>query len=312
MTIDFYRQMNEERDDQRWHAWASHRMEINELVRKTITEEMQPAQIIVLGAGNCDDLDLRFLQTTCKTITLVDNDGDALEKAIARYADIDLAGQIRLIKHIDFTTLDWMDFYRRFVSMLACRTDANEVLVFLQQCSLKIRDHELLASIKNQFSVVISSAVYTQIFYIHALSLLAPYAEQYSKRDVRLIIEGLIHLRNQVILKYNDLLLSLVSKNGKIIVWTDFVKLDSTMDFVKETIYDLRTDADRSSYLFKIMWKYGKDAAFLGLQDLLKKLGDEETWYSCWIWPYDKKNQYLTFGISGMRNQVDDLRSDQI
>lgn len=67
----------------RWGDFASHRRRVTELILGHRTG--QPAsRLVVLGAGNCNDLELGRLLAGFGTVDLVDIDADALTGAVAR------------------------------------------------------------------------------------------------------------------------------------------------------------------------------------------------------------------------------------
>jgi hypothetical protein len=81
-----------------WDWYAAHRAQIERLIRP----EKPSGRICVLGAGNCNDLDLTWLVQAFPEVHLVDIDRSALERAIARQG---VQGHARLRLHapIDLT-----------------------------------------------------------------------------------------------------------------------------------------------------------------------------------------------------------------
>jgi hypothetical protein len=86
-----------------WDWYAGHRRAIERL----IVPEGRGGRICVLGAGNCNDLDLKWLAGAYAEVHLVDIDRAALERAAARqgvaeaaairlHAPVDLTGMARL------------------------------------------------------------------------------------------------------------------------------------------------------------------------------------------------------------------------
>src|SRR5438132_14001730 len=63
-----------------WHLYASHRLEIEKL----IVPESRGQRLCVVGAGNCNDLDLRWLAGAYGEVHLVDIDPLALDGAVRR------------------------------------------------------------------------------------------------------------------------------------------------------------------------------------------------------------------------------------
>jgi len=73
-----------------WAAFGSHRERIERLILRHLRKadrlllESPPARLCALGAGNCNDLDLRFLCDRVGEVHLLDIDAAALEAAAGR------------------------------------------------------------------------------------------------------------------------------------------------------------------------------------------------------------------------------------
>jgi hypothetical protein len=80
-----------------WQRYARHRERVSELLLDTVKEPAtRTRRLCVLGAGNCNDLDLKRLAETFGEIHLVDLDGDALAEAVRRSGLNDEPDRIRL------------------------------------------------------------------------------------------------------------------------------------------------------------------------------------------------------------------------
>lgn len=90
-----------------WQRYAGHRRVVTDLLLGTLVCRSRPA-LGVLGAGNCNDLDLPRLAARFADVHLVDLDTQALERGIARqnleqtagvhvHGGVDLSGCIRLL-----------------------------------------------------------------------------------------------------------------------------------------------------------------------------------------------------------------------
>jgi hypothetical protein len=83
-----------------WNLYASHRQELERL----LVPSRPGGRICVLGAGNCNDLDLRWLTQVYREVHLVDIDGDALARA-AKFQKVEGSEKLRLHGSIDLTGL---------------------------------------------------------------------------------------------------------------------------------------------------------------------------------------------------------------
>jgi hypothetical protein len=84
--------------ERQWQMYASHRRNIERL----IVPSQPGGKLCVLGAGNCNDLDLRWLTEVYGEVHLVDLDSDALRSALQRQK---MSASKRIVLHapIDLT-----------------------------------------------------------------------------------------------------------------------------------------------------------------------------------------------------------------
>jgi hypothetical protein len=255
-------------------------------------------EVIILGAGNCDDFDLYDLAKRFHSITLADIDNDSMQAAI-KELDPQLQLSIKCLDSLDFTGLDQVDFYTRFQSLLDNQVPAVRLITFFQEISREVAKKPVLVHLNKRYAAVISSAVHTQLFYLHALSVFAVHAKLYVKNDLKQIVEGIAELRDFLLRQYNEMIFSLARSNGVVIMWTDIVLLDAQTEFIKEMIYSLSNEAERAQFMLRIMGSYGIESAVLALQDMHDKMAMEGKLLRSWVWPFNAEKQFITVGISG-------------
>jgi len=73
-----------ERTQERWEEYAHHRARVCRLLADANESGRASQTLCVLGAGNCNDLDLRLLAERFDSIALVDIDTDAVRAALER------------------------------------------------------------------------------------------------------------------------------------------------------------------------------------------------------------------------------------
>jgi hypothetical protein len=294
----FFGQMNQGREPDRIGKWMSHRQEIKYLIENSLGEFHAKDEAIILGAGNCDDLDLDYLAARFNRVTLADIDNDSMQVSV-NGLDPQLQLRIKCLDSLDFTGLDQIDFYARFQNLLDQQASAAQLAAFLQEASAEVVKKPVLAQYKKRYTAVISSAVHTQLFYLHALSMFAIYAKLYVKNDVKRIVEGIAALRDIILRQYNEMLFALARSDGAVVMWTDIILLDTQTEFIKESIYALSNEEKRAQFMLRLMGSYGIDSAVLALQDMHDKMAVEGKLLRSWVWPFSAEKQFITVGISG-------------
>lgn len=134
-----------------WQLYASHRQEIERL----LAPDTHDGRLCVLGAGNCNDLDLRWLSKVYREVHLVDIDAAALQRAV-KFQQVREMPRVRLHAPVDLTGLadvigDWMK----------AKPTALQVNAWLQ--STAKRSAELPTRLGAPFERVLSPCVLSQL-----------------------------------------------------------------------------------------------------------------------------------------------------
>ncbi|TDF96594.1 hypothetical protein [Paenibacillus piri] len=278
--------------------WGTHRYHIRQLLEHAMDRLPVKEKVAVFGAGNHGDVDLPELAGHFSQVTVLDTEANSIEEVLTQ-SGAGASARVKSLTTVDYTCLDQIQFYETWEEMLLNRTPAAEMASYLKDCAFAVRKYEALPHLKKSFQLVVSSSVHTQLFYIHALSQFAGYAGQYEEQDVRLIIDALSFMRNNLILDYNRLLLSLLKPEGKLVMWSDMIRMDEANEELLEQLYGLQSESERIGYLFRAFGQYGIEAAVNGLKDLYEQMKQEGLLFKSWVWIPGKERKYIVAGISG-------------
>jgi hypothetical protein len=93
-----------------WQLYASHRRHVTQLL--LAGGSIEHTRLAVLGAGNCNDLDLQTLAEHYREIHLVDIDGEALKRGVSQQGMVDQR-QLVLYPGVDLTGLTgWLSGWK--------------------------------------------------------------------------------------------------------------------------------------------------------------------------------------------------------
>lgn len=134
-----------------WHLYASHRQELERL----LVPDQPGGRICVLGAGNCNDLDLRWLTQVYREVHLVDIDPVALARG-AKFQKVNESEKLRLHASIDLTGLaDRLGKWKKTLPT------ADEVQACLRLAATP--PTKVLEELCGPFDVVLSPCVLSQM-----------------------------------------------------------------------------------------------------------------------------------------------------
>ncbi|MEK3722001.1 hypothetical protein [Paenibacillus sp. FSL H8-0034] len=279
--------------------WGTHRHHVRELLEHAVNSISNKDRAAVLGAGNHGDLDLPELANRFAQVTVLDTEANSIEEVLELSVGT-YSGKIKSLTNVDYTCLDQIHFYETWEDMLINHAPAAEIAAYVKNCSFEARRYEALPHLKKSFSLVVSSSVHTQLFYIHALTQLSGYADQYSSQEVGQIMEALMYLRNSLVADYNRLLISLLKPDGRLVVWSDMIRLDESNAGLLDRLYALQSDEERTQFLFRSFGQSGMEAAVVGLKGLYEQVKPEGQLFKSWVWLTGVERQYVAAGLSGV------------
>lgn len=289
----YQRKMNHNRDEYRKLRWKHHRIQVTGLFDAVFSKKAFVDKVAIVGAGNCDDLDIEYLATKCNSIYLFDIDMESMEKGTANLPER-TREKIQLIE-IDVTGLDKVDFDHHLSSMLNHGETAKGIFRYLKDTENRLGQlsERVFANYYNDFDIVATSAIYTQLFYNWAMELLSDHANHYQKKDAEEMKNGILDVRDEIVRTVNHSISKCTKQNGFCITWTDILKIEPEyMDTINEGL----------NAIFALASNVGYGAALIGVKTFIEKLDKSELTLRYWPWDFQENKQYLTIGIIGRNN----------
>jgi hypothetical protein len=246
-----------------WERCFSHRGRVTNLLTAAAREN---GQLCVLGAGNCNDLDLKELQQVFTEIHLVDLDAAAVEAGVARQRPSP-AGAIAIHAPYDLTgVLDRLG-----------SDDVSGLLDRIQRPTL---------GLPSPFDVVLSAGVLTQMFQ--------------SVEDIGLPSEATLRLVLALRRRHLGALLELVCSGGASVFVSDVVSTASTPDLATCPEHDL------SNLLSKLIEEQNFFTGANPSAIWRELSGDpvfsdriaEIKVHDPWLWPVTDSRGYLTWALT--------------
>jgi hypothetical protein len=199
---------------ERWECFATHRQKVTELL--LASHPAGQARLCLLGAGNCNDLDLTALTSGFAEVHLVDLDQEAIRGGVVSQK-LDDANQIRLHGDLDVAgcneiVSDWTP------EQLPADAD-------IQRCIDTVNAYPPLR-ITGPFDVVASVCLLTQLFDSLSMSLGGEHPR---------FLELLTCLR----LRHVRLLFELLQPGGIAVLITDFVSSSTVPELATTSDHDL-------------------------------------------------------------------------
>ena len=256
-----------------WEMYGSHRQQIERL----IVPDARGLRACVLGAGNCNDLDLRWLSQVYGEVHLVDLDADALAQGVKRqqcegvsklhlHAPIDLSGAAEIISQ-------WKK---------ASPNDAQ-----IDDCLRRFNAPDLpLANTACSFDLVLSPCVLSQLL-IGVRDAIGSAHPRYPQ------------LRDALRRRHLSMIADLLRPGGRGVLIID---LASTEDFpalakvTEENVADLMRWLTEQKKCFAAL---AQPAMLAALQPMMRqgKIGKPSV-SSPWLWHLGLRKSFLVYAVS--------------
>ncbi|MHC1722829.1 MAG: hypothetical protein AB9836_06440 [Aminipila sp.] len=295
MVLDIYGRCNaDEGCHERWKRWELHRNTINFILNERIFSTMKIKDAVVLGAGRCEDIDLKFLLNNVESLTLVDYDYISMEKALERQElNVEEKSKVILKGDIEFTGFYNKDFINSLIDKIKMKEAPDKVIQFVKERlnSADSKVKELLDD--KQYSLVISGAVHSQ--------LIVPYTElaaiDNEYRDV--MLGEASYIANKLAENYNKVLCSLVQEEGWMFSYFDVMELserNNTLSY-ESIINGLIAQNEYGKIDEFFVQTNGVAGARQGYKHLCQMAEKYIAYNKSWVWNFRDNKKYYVCSI---------------
>jgi len=279
----------------KYSDWSAYRNDVTQFVKGAVSQISDAKSIIVLGAGECNDIDLQFLSGTFERIVLTDVDEKSIYDGIARQGIAD-AARLQVLQ-VEYTGLENAGFFDTLSALCSDNAPVPKICEFIKNALTNVRSADMSEISGDGFDIVLSCPIYTQIVFTQAevlMEILAHYST-YTHSDMHTLLQSVSENMPALIEKYNNLLLSLMNRSGKLVVLSDVIETHPGGELV-QTIGDILAAQPVDSHALEhLIHDHGLLFGTLGRDDLLHKTDAVDSIWS--LWPFDENRHYLVCGI---------------
>lgn len=271
-------------------GWEQHRKITSKLIEGAFNGKVSP-DILIVGAGNCNDVDIVDIMKKSARVDLIDIDGDSVKEALKAKVPYSLEKKARVIS-TDITPISKNGGlpYGVLKSLLNSRDVSAFTEKMQKLCTGRADLHDCLS----QYDVIVILPVFTQLF--------GPFFTNVAKdswlSDFNTMMEKFgtaiddidVLLSRQVL----DHMWDLLSPTGSIVIITDVLDFfaepwRSKFDFTKFNQLDITNS-------IKSAMEIGTFSSACGVAEWLDE--HRSSWYaiSSWIWGFTEKKYYAVVG----------------
>lgn len=297
---DFNRDVNNSGSlSDKFKSWSKYRENINRIIECALEYRKDATEIIIFGAGECNDLDLNYLSDRFERIVLTDVDTVGLNNGIRRQIKEEkLIRKFECLK-VEYTGLEKIGFFEKLYKLTIEGSNVEDIINYIDKTLSGINNKEILPQYKNNFPIVISAPLYTQLIYTQLSTITSMFLKSgiYIESEISMMNERVIYYLPLIIRNYNDLLISVGDNNSLIGMWTDLLQDHPNGEIMKSICKKIDDTEFINQYVAKYDEKYGLGLGSYGKLDFYEKI---DKVFSLWsIWPFDSNRSFLVYGSIG-------------
>jgi hypothetical protein len=297
---------NETKGSEKWGYWAyweSHRNMLMELVHdKAIGIHNNHDKIAIFGAGECDDIDLKFLTSRFNEVYIIDKDIQAMENGRMNQQLTDLENsKIILVGGFDFAGVS-KKFYMELEELFRKNKPLITIISYIRNEANKLEMPKDLDSLKNKFLVVLSAAVHSQLCN-GIYEIFNRCHERYNKKEIKEIEEALQYLYSKAVIVYNDLLLHVGKADASLLIALDLIEISEaagTLEYLPAITKGV-ADTDIAA-IADLTAKHGVLGSVEGQDDIISRIdfrnfkeyiNEKKIIQNFWLWSFDSETTYM-------------------
>jgi len=285
----FNRQLNQT-DNQRFENWRQYRLEATGYILDAIRKDQKKTdRVIILGAGNMDDLDLMRISTTFSEVVLADIDLEAMGDALVHY---DVKKNNVRLKQVDFTGLEKDPYWNDFLNQIQQSRTTAEIQTFLDRIHDTARNNTFLLDDMHKYDVVIVSPIYTQLLFRQMLGYSAFLKQEGTPDDLlRYLENGCLEMMPSVLDAFNRNAASLMNYGGMVVVMSDVFEAGKGTLFLNRVRAKLGDTLSMDDLYDDYVSEYGTGIGDYGFHYYDKRFSlRDHRWFE---WPLDSRKSLI-------------------
>lgn len=257
--------------DYKYDEWSGYRSKLTNIINSSKLS----GEVLIVGAGNLNDLDIQKINNDDVNLTLLDIDGNAILSGLERQK---INKENVKIMKFDLLQAGFVDIMYEFrTSLKNSNLDA-----FFEKCRNKELNYKL-----GKFKTIIVSPIYTQILFHQMLEVV----KKCDKVDKNETFQRVLIFVGEFLAKINDQLINSLEDDGKIIVISDILEYATNSEELKFLKENIENNEVIDKFHDEYLEKYGYTLGSYGINNIESKMDLIKENYL--LWNFDKKRELL-------------------
>lgn len=261
------------------------------LLKSAFSRLERTEKIVIIGAGNLNEISVEFLLKHFNKVILTDVDIDSLTNAV-RYLRLPQSLRKRVeCRRIEYTGFESNQFFKDFKERLInCHTE-TKIKQVLDSKLVNLRRYKFLKE-EEDIDFIYVSPIYTQLIF-HQVQEECKVLEEnrYPKHLVDYIKDYMLGEMPNVIERFNKNIVGKLNSGSILFVLSDIFQLQNKSGFYRRVKNSIKNYSVMEELYEGYKEKYGMGLGDYGLYNLDEKL---KSTLSRWLlWPYDEESSFI-------------------
>lgn len=284
-VLSYAKTFNQSVKDQ-FLAWENYRNQLSISIKKNLNHQQE--NLLIIGPGNLNDLDMKMIKPFYKQITLLDIDTSSVIEGL-KNQHLD-PNEFQIVEY-DLTSFDELDFFPSLNHLFNSEAKLENIQSFIDDTITQMKT-KIDLPIEKFYDTIIILPIYTQLIY-HQFLAYTSYAQNHHKMkfDVNKLNELMLNHMIDVIDHVNFRIQSVLKPSGHILCFSDIIQIEKHSTIYKNLENTAFNTKDIKTYYQSYVSKYGYGLGDYGLYSLSRKLLTcDEDWF---IWPFHMDYHYI-------------------
>lgn len=232
-------------------------------------------QILIIGAGKCQDFSLSVFLDEFDKVVLTDVDLESMKKCVNQ--------RNVTVQQVEYTGFEQHAFFDDFKERIVNARDFDKIDQIIEHKMKPIHNYVFLEEEFGTYDMVYVSPIYTQLVYNQVLREVSILRESgYPEHLLKYIENKMLDEMIGVINRFNDNVMKLLHKEGRLLVLSDVFELNVGSEFHLRVANSIRNKSVMDEIYERYRNKYGMGLGDYGLFNLDEQMINVHSRWMMW------------------------------
>ena len=253
------------------------------VIQYALRSLQQKENVLVIGAGKCQDFSLSIFLREFDNVVLTDIDVESLKKCVNQRS--------ATVKRVEYTGFEEHQFFDDFKERIVNARDFDKIDQIIEHKMKPILEYEFLQEDFGKYDLVYVSPIYTQLVYNQVLREVSVLREHgFPEHLLKYIENKMLDEMIGIINRFNSNVMKLLHAKGRLLVLSDVFELNVGSDFHLRVANSIRNKSVMDEIYDRYQQKYGMGLGDYGLFNLNEQMITE---HSRWLlWPFTTEREF--------------------